>query len=638
MAGMASTITRSASSLRADGRLRKPDAKRKLLEMVRNGGQITDSVAALGFSYQTYEAWRKDDPQWAQEVSRAHRLSVIGSSNYREPRGPRIEFAEFSEKYLRARVFGHTQNVIDLIEKREPQWLHPSMTYIRGEKDLVIVNMPPEHAKTMSFTINYSVFRTVMDPNIRGLIVSKTRDMSMKMLYAVKSRLTEPAYMDLIDDYAPAGGFDGGSAKWTQDTIYLNPEIRDSGEKDPTWQALGIGGHIYGARADVIILDDVVDLGNAHDYEKQIDWILSEVMSRLSPSGMLIIVGTRLAPRDLYVEIQNERLYPDEKSPWTYLAMPAVLEFADDREDWVTLWPRTNQPELGNRERQQPDADGLYPKWDGPRLYQKRARMTPSLWARVYQQQQTGEDTVFDPEDVRGCINGARNVGLIPSGKSGVRPTGMSGLVVVAGLDPATSGFTSMVVIGLDVQEKKRYLLDVFNKANCKPDEIREAIYRLTEKYAIAEWVVETNGFQGFLAHDREVNQFLSSRGAILRPHFTGNNKQDPDFGVSAMAGLFKGWREGHNLIEFPSTHMSEGVKALVEQLGVWAPKVNKRQKTDAVMALWMAELACIRRIEMASNFVLRHSRNPFLTRHDRSNQATVNIMDIETYDRLVKS
>jgi hypothetical protein len=604
--------------------------------MVQSGVAITEAVAELGFSYQTYESWRKDDYAWAQEVSRARRVSVVGAATERDIKGERLSFPEFSERYLRAKVFPHTQNVIDLLEGREPGWLHPAMTYVRGERDLVIVNMPPEHAKTMSFTINYSVYQTVMNPNIRGLIVSKTRDMSMKMLYAVKARLTEPAYVDLIDDYAPAGGFDGGSAKWTQDTIYLNPEIRDSGEKDPTWQALGIGGHIYGARADVIIMDDPVDLGNAHDYDKQIEWILSEVLSRLSPNGVLVLIGTRLAPRDLYVEIQNDKLYPDERSPWTYLAMPAVLEFSDDKEQWTTLWPRTNQREVGRRD-EIPDADGLYPKWDGPRLYVKRGRMTPALWARVYQQQQVAEDTVFDPDDVRGCINGARNVGLIPAGKAGVRSTGMGGLVVVAGLDPATSGFTSMVVVGLDVLEKKRYVLDVFNKANCNPDELRQAIYDLTEKYGIVEWVVERNGFQGFLVHDREVNQFLASRGAIVRPHFTGDNKHDPDFGVSAMAGLLKGWKEGHNLLEFPSTHMSEGTKALVEQLCVWAPKMNKRQKTDAVMALWMAELACMRRVEMASSFVKKHSTNPFLTRSDRSRQASFNIMDIETYDRLVR-
>ena len=221
------------------------------------------------------------------------------------------------------------QNVVDLIEKREPSWLHPSMTYVRGDTDLLVVNVPPEFAKTMTVSINFATYATAMNPNIRGLLVSKTGQMSQKMLYAVKSRLTEPSYADLHRDYAPKTGFAYGSNRWTQDTIYLNPEVRDSGEKDPTWQALGIGSQIYGARADLIILDDCVDSTNANDFERQIEWIQSHVMSRLTPNGLLLLIGTRLAPMDLYMEVQNPGLYPEERSPWTYLAMPAVLEFAD---------------------------------------------------------------------------------------------------------------------------------------------------------------------------------------------------------------------------------------------------------------------------------------------------------------------
>jgi len=300
------------------------------------------------------------------------------------------------------------------------------------------------------------------------------------------------------------------------------------------------------------------------------------------------------------------------------------------------LWPKTNQRDVGNR-KEEPGADGLYEKWSGPRLASKRSRMTPQLWARVYQQQQVAEDTVFDVEDIRGCTNGARMCGPIPLGMPGNRPGGMGGLIVVAGLDPATSGHTAMVVIGLDILDKRRYVLDVFNKSALKPDQIRQGIYDLTEKFNITEWVVETNGFQGFLAHDREVNDFLNGRGCVVRPHHTGRNKMDVDFGVSAMAGLFKNWREGHNLIELPSSRLSEGVKALVEQLSVWMPDMNKHQKTDAVMALWMAELACLRKVEMSSGFTRKHTRNDFLTRWDRGQQATISLLDPEVHDRLVR-
>lgn len=55
--------------------------------------------------------------------------------------------------------------------------------------------------------------------------------------------------------------------------FYLGGDARNSSEKDPTLQALGMGGQIYGARADLIILDDVITTANAHEWEKQLDWL-----------------------------------------------------------------------------------------------------------------------------------------------------------------------------------------------------------------------------------------------------------------------------------------------------------------------------------------------------------------------------
>jgi len=52
----------------------------------------------------------------------------------------------------------------------------------------------------------------------------------------------------------------------------------------------------------------------------------------------------------------------------------------------VTLWPRSNEPEPGVKD-QVPDADGLFPKWDGPRLAKKRARVLPRNWSMIYMQQ-----------------------------------------------------------------------------------------------------------------------------------------------------------------------------------------------------------------------------------------------------------
>ena len=180
------------------------------------------------------------------------------------------------------------------------------------------------------------------------------------------------------------------------------------------------------------------------------------------------------------------------------------------------------------------------------------------------------------------------------------------------------------------MQTQKRYVLDVFNKPSITPEAMREMIREWTVKYGIVEWRIERNGFQGFLVHDREVNEFCAARGTVIRPHFTGQNKHDADFGVASMTTLFTGWEDQHALIELPSTHNSEAAKALVEQLITWAPQLPKSTKTDTVMALWFAELACRDRVMMAHSYMRTHIHNPFLTPWDRQRQMTVNLVDME--------
>lgn len=489
--------------------------------------------------------------------------------------------------------------------------------------------IPTRNAKTTTLTINYAVYRIVQDPSVRIIIVSKSQNMAKKMLTAIKNRLTHPQYADLIRDFAPSGGFAQASDAWTQEMIYVGSETRDVEQKDPTVQALGIGGQIYGARADLIIMDDCIDRKNMREFESQIEWVQSEVMSRTNEYGTLLVVGTRLGPQDLYSEMTSPTRYPDERSPWTYLAMPAVLEFAEKSQDWVTLWPRSDRPEAGARD-EQPGPDGLFPKWDGPRLEKKRRRVTATVWARVYQQQQVAEDNVFKPEDVEGCILGSRRVGLIPAGMPGNREFGMAGLLVVAGLDPATEGHTAATVVGFDPRTFKRYVLDVRNVAHMRPDALRSMVYELTDRYGISEWVIERNGFQGFLVHDRELNRYLNERGCVVRPHFTGNIKHDEDFGVAAMSALFNGHKEGHNMIELPNPSSSEGVRALIDQLVMWQPKAGKRVKTDTVMSLWMAELACLARVQQLSAAAGTHRRNRFLSKKAKSMQRTYTMADLE--------
>jgi len=619
------------SQHRTVGTMSADSAKVRLLELLQDGFSVADACAGVNKSEKTYYYYLKSDPDFDRKVKLLR--AVQARKGHIADEDKSIGFADFRREFLNSETFDHQLNVIDLIENREPSWVHPSMTYEAGIPQYVLVNMPPEHAKSMTVSIDYVTYRICTDPNIRIKVVSKTREMAKEFLYAVKQRLTSPSYMELQRRYAPADGFKATADKWTSDSIYLE---RDSGEKDPTLQALGIGGQIYGARADLIILDDTITLSNAGEHEKQIRWIQQEVLTRVGPTGKILIVGTRVDPVDLYREIRNPDRYPDNGSPWTYLAMPAVLEFHDDPADWVTLWPRSDRPWANDPI--EPDSDGLFPRWDGTNLRKRRGVLDPKTWAMVYQQQDVESEAVFSPEAVRGSVNGMRACGPLLPGAAG-HPDNIDGFYTVCGLDPAMSGDTFGVVVSADRATKKRYLLDASRMPAPTPARIRELIMSWTDRYKPQAWVIEKNAFQLFLTQDEQINSFLASRGVRLISHYTGSNKMDLEYGVASMGPLF-GQTDQHgkhmkgtSLLELPRTD-NEGVKALIEQLVTWSPGTKNKQ--DGPMALWFVETQIRDYVNTAGRFGETWVRNPFATPHDLAKRQVVDLEEFARRQKMV--
>lgn len=467
-----------------------------------------------------------------------------------------------------------------------------------------------------TLTVAYSVWRIVKNPDVKIAIVSKKGLFAQQFLLQIKERLTSPQYEKLQAAFAPPGGWSANSASWRADQIYVSSDIRSAEQKDPTVQAIGIRSALYGARLDLAILDDCIDNVNVADYAKQVDWVQGIVSSRLAPrTGRVMVIGTRIASKDLYSELLNPDNYFSGESPWRHFTQPAVLEYAEEPRDWVTLWPQADRPADPEEEA---EPNGLYRRWDGETLAEIRDSMPPALWSRMYQQEQVAEDAVFRPEDIQAC-RGGYPAGRLTDDESLGRAGGTNGLRIIAGLDPAVTGYTAAVCVGLDIKTNHRWIIDVYNKANCAPDEIRHLMKHWTDKHGVQEWRVEKNSFQGFLTQDTEIRNFLATRGSLLTDHFTsGQNKHDPNFGVAAMAALFS-----QRLITTP-THHAPAMQAMVEQLVSWAPATGRKQtfKTDIVMALWFAELRCQELCARKSGAT--HRRNMYQTRLDRARQVTV--------------
>jgi len=590
-------------------------AKATILDLFEKGYTAEDSCRMAGKGHDIWKYYRRTDPAFREKVD----LILAQRKGSRQVDGnPDISFEEFSERFLHSKRFRHQLQWIDLIEGREPRDLHPGQNYKAGDPDTIIINTPPGHAKSTTITMDYVTYKCVTNPNFRVVIISKTEGMAKKFLQGIKRRLTNQKFKDLIAAYAPAEGFEKSAEVWSSKMIYFGHG--DSDQKDPNIEVLGIGQQIYGARADLIILDDIEDLNNAHQYATHLDYIMQDVLTRDAP---LLVVGTRVAPVDVYSELLNPDNFDGEESDWTHLTQPAILETADDPADWVTLWPYSDQPHATRPGRPHTTEDGevLWPKWDGERLAKLRRKIKPATWALVYMQQPVSEDSIFTIEANNGCSTG-RMPGPLP-------PSMREGKYIVVGLDPATkAGYTAAIALAVDRRTGKRYLLEAFNK-QVTPQGVRDLIFRWTEKYSVNEWRIEKNAFQVYLTQDKEIVQFLASRGVRLKEHSTqGGNKWDPDWGVSSLEMLFRGWQDRTALIDIPVQNDREAIRTLKEQLVTWYPDAPKSQKTDLVMALWFAELGC-RDIARDIGFSKQsHIENPFLSERERIGRTVINIDD----------
>lgn len=597
-------------------RIPAQEAKELVLQRRAAGVPVKDAMQAVGRSYETWKDWRKNDPAFKARADKISEQLKAGEKIASEV----PDFPEFAEKYLFQPLPMHQLRAWDVMNGREPRdfWIeqdgervqrYPQMKYQTGAEgtDQVIINFPPDHAKSVTWTVNWTVWRINRDPSVRIIIVSKTQRLAKQFLLAIKQRLTHPRYEAMHAAFGPEGGWrsedKADGLAWREDMIYVRG--RDPEEKDPTVQALGIGGQIYGSRADVVILDDPEDLTNYGSYEAHANWVAQEVMSRLNPdtddqgnSGQLVVLGTRVGAMDMYRFMRDNAKTLDDEPTFTYFSQPAILENEHSAEwqSWKVLWPERMTAKV---------------------IRKKRAGFTNARhFQLIYQQNDVPDDATFPAEAVAAAVSKWRFHGPMTPNAPGHRAQGQQGLYVVGSWDPASSaGFNAMTVVGVDKKfgvKARRWVLDLWTRKGVYPAESIQRLKDWTIKYKINEWRIEKNAVQQFITQLPEIRDFLTGQGCRLVEHETRQNKWDPDKGVEAtlqplfLAGveLIEGrmvprshgaqvtepFPDGDGRIDLPSARQCSHVDTLVQQLTTWEPG-NKKQVQDLVMALWFAEL-----------------------------------------------
>lgn len=226
----------------------------------------------------------------------------------------------------------------------EIQWFQEEWIESFKEKKDILVIAPRFHGKT-GIIIAYVIWRLGKNPNLRIKIRCCDDATAIKRLKAIKRSIEKNKRIrDVFPNLLP-----DRSAGWTDHSIFVQRDIID--DPEPSVEAKGITSSITGARADLLIADDIVSLENAierpAERKKVIDrW--EDTINLCHDESQIIYICTLYHRDDNSHKVMNSGAYHK-----IFLGI----------RDFDSVWP-DKHPESGLRNR--------------------RSKMSATAWARGY--------------------------------------------------------------------------------------------------------------------------------------------------------------------------------------------------------------------------------------------------------------
>jgi len=432
---------------------------------------------------------------------------------------------------------------------------------------------PPRHGKTDLLT-HFAVWQICKNPNVRIMWVGGNEDIAKNAVGAVLDTLENNE--QLTDDFCGPGekfqpkvrsGKSWSSGQFTVGTRTV------TGIKSPTMVAVGKGGKILSRDCDLIIADDIEDHGttiqpSAREQTRQ--WWTTTLSSRKEEHTAIVVIGSRQHPEDIYnFLLENPEMETIvEEAHSTECVLPENdIELHEDCMLWASK--RTY-------------------KWLRSRLHSAETTGGKAIFEMVYLNKAFVDGiTMFDVEEIDLCRDVNRSIGHIPANTQ-----------LIAGLDPASTGYQACFLWAVNTETGKMYMVDIENQEGGGVIQAKETIKKWYEKYHLAHWVIEENGFQRAIRQDRDLKDYTTRVGIYLEGHQTQKNKFDPIFGVGSMRELFK-----EQLISLPYGSAESETKSNIyrRQLIYFSTgasrQTGRNNKSDVVMASWFP-MRVIRRLQ----------------------------------------
>jgi len=305
-----------------------------------------------------------------------------------------------------------------------------------------LILAPRGSGKSTVVTVGYSLWKALMDPQLRVLIVSNTQSQAETFLRLVRNLCVSGKVADIFGDVV-------GS-------VWTNTELEFKGhgnQKEMTITALGASGALVGRHFDVIMLDDICDgknMATENRRSKVYEWYFQTLLPMLEPDGELHIIGTRWHEDDFYNRIKGGN-YKTK----IYKALNGRKSYWEER----------------------------YPY----ELLKKLRAESPTTFEMQYQNEIVhSEDAIFKERYFKYYTVLPDNVEFYQ------------------GIDLAASergDYFVIVTIAIDKQTNDIYVVNVFRQRLSLSRQI-EAIIKMAEKYKPMRIGIESNGYQLALASE----------------------------------------------------------------------------------------------------------------------------------------
>lgn len=196
----------------------------------------------------------------------------------------------------------------DYCNVKSPKFYKPERKYLfdicsdlndffYNNDDVLIINVPPRHGKSRT-ACNFVEWAFGQDPSLKIITGSYNEMLSINFSTAIRNTIMENksdqfeiVYSDIFPNVKISKG-DGAKNIWSLNGSPVKNYLATS----PTGTATGFG-------ADFVIIDDLIknadEALNSKTLDKQWDWFINTILSRLQGKRKVIIIMTQWATRDL---------------------------------------------------------------------------------------------------------------------------------------------------------------------------------------------------------------------------------------------------------------------------------------------------------------------------------------------------